>query len=105
MVIASLRDDGLQLDDNVRTRFGQGIVDRGFRSAAMDNVVTIELAEDPESFLAWVREEISLRAGTVIGDVNFGNFSFGVPLGMLRGEYRVNERQLTIRVTDKPLFI
>lgn len=71
----------------------------------MDNVVTLEIDEDPQSFLDWATREIRLRAGWIVGDVSRGRFCIVMPLGLVIGEYRLLERQLTLMVTSKPFLI
>ncbi len=71
----------------------------------MDNVVVLELAEDPESFLDWATKEIRLRAGWIAGDSSGGRFGIILPLGLVTGEYRVLQRQLTLTVTNRPFLI
>jgi hypothetical protein len=71
----------------------------------MDNVVTLEIDEDPQSFLDWATQEIRLHAGWLVGDVSRGRFGIVMPLGLVIGEYRLLERQLTLIVTSKPFLI
>jgi hypothetical protein len=71
----------------------------------MDNVVTLKIDEDPQSFLDWATQEIRLRAGWLVGDVSRGRFGIVMPLGLVIGEYRLLERQLTLTVTSKPFLI
>jgi hypothetical protein len=69
------------------------------------SLLTIEIEEDPESFLEWVGREIKHRDGTIVGDVSRGEFSLILSMGRVRGEYWLLEKQLTIMVTRKPLLI
>lgn len=75
------------------------------KETAMDNVVVLDLDEDPESFLDWATKEIRLRAGWIIGDTSGGRFGIILPLGLVTGEYSVLERQLTLMVTNRPFLI
>jgi hypothetical protein len=69
------------------------------------DVVTVEIDEDPQSFLDWATQEIRRHAGWIAGDVSRGRFGIVMPLGLVTGEYRLLERQLTLTVTSKPFLI
>jgi hypothetical protein len=71
----------------------------------MSSLLTLEIGEDAESFLAWVGEQIRPWGGTLVGDASSGRFCLAISIGQVGGEYRLQGRQLTIRVTRKPFLL
>ena len=59
----------------------------------------------PAEIINNVKSKIENEDGTFSGDENEGNFNLPTPVGAIEGNYSVNDNELKIDITKKPMML
>jgi len=65
----------------------------------------IDFAGSPEELVSKARSMIEDAGGAFSGDTNVGNYTVKLPLGEVRGDYRVEPGKLAFQITKKPMMV
>ncbi len=60
---------------------------------------------NPPDWVIRAREGISKAGGVFSGDASSGHFSSPTPVGKISGNYQVQDGQMTLNITEKPVFL
>ena len=66
---------------------------------------TFNLELNPAEVVEKVKSKIESEGGTFAGDSNKGNFNLPTPVGAIEGNYSVDNNQLKIDITKKPMML
>ena len=60
---------------------------------------------NPVDIVDKVKSKIENEGGSFAGDENQGNFNLPTPVGAIEGNYSVNDNELKIDITKKPMML
>jgi hypothetical protein len=63
------------------------------------------IESNPAEIINNVKSKIEKEGGSFTGNENEGNFNLPTPVGAIEGNYSVNDNELKIDITKKPMIL
>ena len=71
----------------------------------MATTFTLPLTQDKDAALKNINTSITEAGGEFNGDTGSGAFSGNTPMGMIKGSYVINNDEIEVTITKKPMLL